>query len=253
MDARYLNQQWETEIRMPAARFEGGGSLGQLIEEFHEVHQRLYGVKEEGGRLECLNWKARLTAMLERPTPNTESAVAGAEPSAQRTVRAYFGEAGFVDAPVYLGGDLSPGATFMGPAIIEEPTTTVVVYPGMRASVSGGRNYILEPLVAASEQVSDVDAADSDELDPVQLAIMAKSRRRDTARDAGRRDAHRALGGHRPVAGLFVRHRHGGKRAAGDGGRHPRAYFWRSPPNPNHVPGSPGFPRGRRLSSQRPL
>ncbi|MBT3172228.1 MAG: hypothetical protein HN333_12445, partial [Rhodospirillaceae bacterium] len=106
-------------------------------------------------------------------TPNTESAVAGAEPSAQRTVRAYFGETGFVDAPVYLGGDLSPGATFMGPAIIEEPTTTVVVYPGMRASVSGGRNYILEPLVAASEQVSEVDAADSDELDPVQLAIMA--------------------------------------------------------------------------------
>ena len=173
VDARYLNQQWETEIRMPAARFEGSGSLDQLIEEFHEVHQRLYGVKEEGGRLECLNWKARLTAMLERPTPNTESAVAGAEPSAQRTVRAYFGETGFVDAPVYLGGDLSPGATFMGPAIIEEPTTTVVVYPGMRASVSGGRNYILEPLVAGSEQVSDVDAADSDELDPVQLAIMA--------------------------------------------------------------------------------
>ena len=30
-----------------------------------------------------------------------------------------------------------------GPAIIEEPTTTIVVYPGMSATISGAGNYLL--------------------------------------------------------------------------------------------------------------
>ena len=30
-----------------------------------------------------------------------------------------------------------------GPAIVEEPTTTLVDYPGMSAEISGAGNYIL--------------------------------------------------------------------------------------------------------------
>jgi N-methylhydantoinase A len=38
---------------------------------------------------------------------------------------------------------LKPGAEIAGPAIIEEPTTTIVVYPGLSASLSAAGNYIL--------------------------------------------------------------------------------------------------------------
>jgi N-methylhydantoinase A len=38
---------------------------------------------------------------------------------------------------------LKPGAQIAGPAIIEEPTTTIVVYPGLSASLSAAGNYIL--------------------------------------------------------------------------------------------------------------
>ena len=97
VDARYLNQQWETEIAMPAARFDGAGAVDALIAHFHEVHERLYGVKEENGLLECLNWKGRLTAFLDRPQPATaaEGAVRSGPPAPRRTTRAFFGEAGF--------------------------------------------------------------------------------------------------------------------------------------------------------------
>ena len=37
------------------------------------------------------------------------------------------------------------GATIAGPAIIEEPTTTIVVYPGTQAAVSDAGNYVLKP------------------------------------------------------------------------------------------------------------
>jgi N-methylhydantoinase A len=35
------------------------------------------------------------------------------------------------------------GARIAGPAIIEEPTTTIVVYPGLSAVLSPAGNYIL--------------------------------------------------------------------------------------------------------------
>jgi N-methylhydantoinase A len=46
--------------------------------------------------------------------------------------------------PVFRGSELEPGAMITGPAIIEEPTTTIVVYPHMSASVSPSGHYILK-------------------------------------------------------------------------------------------------------------
>jgi N-methylhydantoinase A len=38
---------------------------------------------------------------------------------------------------------LEPGATVAGPAVIEEPTTTIVVYPGWNAAVTDGGDYLM--------------------------------------------------------------------------------------------------------------
>jgi N-methylhydantoinase A len=45
---------------------------------------------------------------------------------------------------VFRGSELEPGAFIAGPAIIEEPTTTIVVYPQMSATVSPSGHYILK-------------------------------------------------------------------------------------------------------------
>ena len=168
VDARYLNQQWETEIALPTDRFAGDAEIEAMIERFHAVHERLYGVKEEGGLLECLNWKSRLTAFLERPKPQSVEAVAEGAAQPRTVSKAYFGAAGHLDTPVYRGEELAPGHEIIGPAVIEEPTTTVVVYPGMRARVSSGQNYVLEP---APEDQGLAAAENAD--DPVMLAIVA--------------------------------------------------------------------------------
>jgi N-methylhydantoinase A len=65
-----------------------------------------------------------------------------AKPFARR--RTYLGEIGNVETPIYKGLDLPRGAHISGPAIIEEPTTTIVVYPGTSARVSGADNFILQ-------------------------------------------------------------------------------------------------------------
>ena len=169
VDARYLNQQWETEIELANPHFGEAGAVEALIEDFHQVHERLYGVKEENGMLECLHWKGRLIARLDRPSPQASSGGSTARAEPARVMQAYFGTHGRMETPVYLGAQLAPGSEFAGPAIIEEPTTTVVIYPGMTARVSAAGNYILDTAPEAKPAPADSAAP----IDSVDLAIMA--------------------------------------------------------------------------------
>ncbi len=169
VDARYLNQQWETEIELDTSDFLDPGALEALINKFHEVHERLYGVKEEGSILECLHWKGRLSARLDRPMPKALPSAHGGANEASRVIQAHFGSHGRLETRIYRADKLSPGAKICGPAIIEEPTTTIVVYPGMAAEVSAAGNYILDTAPDAKGAVADVNVP----IDSVDLAIMA--------------------------------------------------------------------------------
>ena len=64
--------------------------------------------------------------------------------AADRVRSCYFGD-GHLDTAIYLGARLPAGAVVEGPAIIEEDTSTLVVYPGAIARVSPGGRYIVTP------------------------------------------------------------------------------------------------------------
>jgi len=144
VEARYINQQWEMEFAMPLDKIETAADVETLVQAFHDVHFRRYAIKEEGGAIECVNWKGRLTATLDKPNLPKQAAGAESPPRAKRISKTYFGGDDAVQAPVYVGADLSPGALIEGPAIIEESTTTIVVYPGATARVTELHNYLLE-------------------------------------------------------------------------------------------------------------
>jgi N-methylhydantoinase A len=59
-------------------------------------------------------------------------------------VEAYFTETGLATVPRHDGPSLPAGTRIDGPAILREPTTTVVVYPGSSAVVTQHGNYLLE-------------------------------------------------------------------------------------------------------------
>ena len=46
--------------------------------------------------------------------------------------------------PVHDGATLAPGVAVEGPALITEPSSTLVVYPGMTAKVTEHDNYLVE-------------------------------------------------------------------------------------------------------------
>jgi N-methylhydantoinase A/oxoprolinase/acetone carboxylase beta subunit len=74
--------------------------------------------------------------------------LAGKDSSAARKGErnAYLNEGEFARVPVYDAQRLKPGNELEGPAIVEKPNTTIVVYPKSRAFVDTHENLILELL-----------------------------------------------------------------------------------------------------------
>jgi N-methylhydantoinase A len=50
---------------------------------------------------------------------------------------------GYVDTPVLRRGDLAPGTTVTGPAVIEEYGSTVPLHPGFAATVDDFGNLLV--------------------------------------------------------------------------------------------------------------
>lgn len=146
VETRYAGQQFEVEIPLPVSRFENEGDVRRLVGVFNDFHERLYAVSDPGSEIECINWKGRLTARLDKPKPpRAVEGAGGAAPRPDRLQMAYFAGTGEVETGVYYGTTLPAGTEIAGPAIIEEPTTTIVIDPGARARVTAHRNYLLIP------------------------------------------------------------------------------------------------------------
>ena len=160
VEARYAYQVWDLSIPLEGEEIEDEAALARLIESFHDAHERIFAVREPGQKIEMSQWKGRVIASTVKPplasVPRAApdgaaraagegaNGAAGARGSAPGARVAYFPELGEVELPVHLGGVLAPGTTVPGPALLIEPETTVVVYPGWTAHVSELGNYRME-------------------------------------------------------------------------------------------------------------
>jgi N-methylhydantoinase A len=146
VEARYRAQVWELDTALPRPRLGNDADVGDLIEAFHQTHDRVYAVRDDESPVECVNWKGRISIRPFDPPPSPDPSDATHAPDAATTRECYFGDGARVPTPIYRGADLTAGAAVTGPAIIEEPTTTIVVYPGMSARLSVAGDYILNSL-----------------------------------------------------------------------------------------------------------
>ena len=143
-EARYLGQIWELDTPLPVDRFFGDDDLAAYVGAFHDVHERVFAVRDPNSPIETVSWKARLKVALSEP-PVPAPPVEFTEVKQSATSRpCFFGGKTPLEVPIYKPGDLLRGSRIQGPAIIEESTTTLVVYPDMAVSISGNGNYLLE-------------------------------------------------------------------------------------------------------------
>jgi N-methylhydantoinase A len=121
-------------------------NLKSALQEFHAIHEELYSFKQPEHPTEVVDLRLELTGVRDALRIRSEP-LGDEDATAARTgTRAvYFhGHGGFVDTPVYAGMRIAPGQLVQGPAVIEEPTTTLVVYPDQEAMADQYRTYVVE-------------------------------------------------------------------------------------------------------------
>ena len=131
---RYRNQEHSVEVPLRADLLDGA-SMAILIEDFHAIYEREYTYRldvaveivgihviasAEVGKLEMV--------AQQRTGARLEDAIKGSR-------EVDYATEGVCEATIYNAELLEPGMSFTGPAIIEDPGTTIVIHPGNRVEI----------------------------------------------------------------------------------------------------------------------
>jgi N-methylhydantoinase A len=143
-DLRYIGQSYELEVPLPVTL--DTANVTQAVADFHAIHRQVYGHSRPTHPVEFVNLRSVHSAPLPRPhlaPPPTGGSLEGALKGSRP---AYFDECqAYRDTPVYQRDRLPIGAQLAGPAIIEQPDTTTVVYPGFLCQADAAGNVLLHP------------------------------------------------------------------------------------------------------------
>jgi N-methylhydantoinase A len=137
-DMRYVGQGFEVNARLPEKLAQAGAD--GVAERFHAAYEQQYGRRLADQAIEALNWRLEAIASVDWPEMawRPESPV---RPAPARSRPAYFPELGrFVDTRVIAEGELADGASRDGPALVEQPGSTLVAGPGDRFAMDRDGN-----------------------------------------------------------------------------------------------------------------
>jgi N-methylhydantoinase A len=141
-DLRYVGQSYELEVPLPAVLDATCGA--QAVAAFHAAHQQVYGHSRPTHPVEFVNLRSVHSAPLPYPQLTVPAPGGSLEAACKGRRPAYFDEyQAYRDTPIYQRDLLPVGAQFDGPAIVEQPDTTTVVYPGFTCRVDNAGNLLL--------------------------------------------------------------------------------------------------------------
>jgi len=142
-DIRYVGQGFELVIDLPAGPYDQS-CLPVILECFEEEYRRIFR-RTPQSEAEIINIRVSVQAPALHASSGLthQEAEAGAE-ALKGTRTVCFGTGGArVAANVYTRALLGAGSEIAGPAIIEEPVSTLVVPPGGRVAVDMSGNLIV--------------------------------------------------------------------------------------------------------------
>ncbi|MBS1880166.1 MAG: hydantoinase/oxoprolinase family protein [Actinobacteria bacterium] len=132
LDMKYIDQVHQCSVKIPEFEIVPE-RLGEIADAFHARHEALYTYSEHDNVPELLNLEVTVYGRSGLPPREAgDGAAPAAAPQPRETRPAFFAEHAEEarQTPVFAGEDIGVGAAIQGPAVIEEPTTTIVVFPG---------------------------------------------------------------------------------------------------------------------------
>jgi len=142
-DLHYIGQFHEVEVPVPAALSMSATDLEAVVETFHQRHDMLYGYAMRGTPVELINLRVTARGITEKPDLSHGAVSSESLENVLLKRRAVCFDGEFIDTPVYDGLRLHSGDRIRGPAIIAQPTTTIVVPPDFELSCDDFDNYLI--------------------------------------------------------------------------------------------------------------
>ena len=158
VELRYEGQNFEVRVAVGAA----WPTLAEVEAAFATEHARTNGYDIPGRGVELVN--CRLTAIGHVPRGAPEPPPEGGSTDAARIGRrrVYYDPAhGWVETAVYAREKLPVGLRIPGPAIIEEMSSTSIVFPGQWATLDRDGNVIIRHESDAARQPAAQETADA--------------------------------------------------------------------------------------------
>ena len=126
-DMRYRGQAYE--INVPVPEVAADKLVAAMTDAFHVRHRSLYAQAAEGDPVEFVNYRVTGIGVIRKPELKPRED--GARRVLPRGARwACFPHTGWIETPVFERVGLAPGTELSGPALVDEPRATVVLFPG---------------------------------------------------------------------------------------------------------------------------
>ena len=143
LKCRYQNQEHSVEVELAYGPI-SGETVADMISRFHAIYEREYTYRLDAP-VEVVGLHLVASAEVGKlqlaPLPKTGALLEAARKGRRLVDYATEGEH---EADIYDAEKLEPDMSFAGPAVIEDPATTVVVHPGQRVAIDAYGNIHIE-------------------------------------------------------------------------------------------------------------
>ncbi len=143
MEMRYVGQVHECTVDIGTFEI-NEKSISKLKTAFHKRHEELYTYAEPHNAVEVVNIESTVYGKIEKPKLPKYAKGGTAAKALKGYRKAIFDASGkATKTPIYDGERLGAGSKIVGPAIIEEVTTTIVIEPQWVAVLDATGSYVI--------------------------------------------------------------------------------------------------------------
>jgi len=142
-DVKYWSQSSHFTVPVPAGKVT---DLKEITENFLVAMQAKYGYVLPKGYVETelVNLRVIAKGIVTKPDMPEISRSGNLKNALKKPRKVWFRDVGFVDTDIYQRDLMPIGATFNGPAIVEQPDTTTVIPPRTQCNVDKFGNIIVK-------------------------------------------------------------------------------------------------------------
>jgi len=147
LEMRYVGQTHEVTVPIPShSGLVSETDLNATIDGFHNLHKQLYTFNKPDDEIEILSVHLDLIGVRTKPVLQTSPRQGTNPHAAHKGKRPVYSPLAqdYVDTDIYEGDRITAGNVIAGPAVIEEKATSIVIFPGQRATLNEHLTYVIE-------------------------------------------------------------------------------------------------------------